>query len=184
MQVTARDFVALGSISRPTRNSDGTYTMGGARISIGGVMVTDSESVGVSSTGDATFEMTLPNDVASGTQNLVVSDGSSDIVNTGGARFNMVISRGAAECDPQRRVSTEPDSHLSGRGFSTGGSAEINVAGSDATISGSSKDLGPRDGKFTRATSSKSTTRQLVILFRHPHHRRHDDAGRPGTEHY
>ena len=148
VQVTARDFVALGSISRPTRNSDGTYTMGGARISIGGVMVTDYESVGVSSTGDATFEMTLPNDVASGTQNLVVSDGSSDIVNTGGARFNMVISGAQLSVTPSEGLVPNQTVTLSGRGFSTGGSAEINVAGSDATISGSSKDLGPRDGKF------------------------------------
>ena len=81
VQVTARDFVAGGSISRS-----------GARISIGGVQVTDFESTTVSSTGDATFEMTIPNEVASGTQNLVISDSGSDIVNTGGARFNIVIT--------------------------------------------------------------------------------------------
>ena len=81
VQVTARDFVAGGRISRT-----------GARISIGGVPVTDFESTTVSSTGDATFEMTIPDGVASGTQNLVISDSGSDIVNTGGARFNIVIT--------------------------------------------------------------------------------------------
>ena len=137
VQVTARDFVAGGRISTST-----------SRISIGGVPVTDFESTNVSSTGDATFEMTIPNEVASGTQNLVVSDGSSDIVNTGGARFNMVISGAQLSVTPSEGLVPNQTVTLSGRGFSTGGTAEINVVDGDATISGSSEGLDPRDGKF------------------------------------
>ena len=137
VQVTARDFVAGGSISRS-----------GARISIGGVRVTDFESTTVSSTGDATFEMTIPNDVASGTQNLVISDSGSDIVNTGGARFNMVISGAQLSVTPSMELVPNQTVTLSGRGFSTGGFAEINVDDSDATISGDNTDLGPRSLKF------------------------------------
>ena len=137
VQVTARDFIAGGNISTST-----------SRISIGGVPVTDFESTNVSSTGDATFEMTIPNEVASGTQNLVVSDGSSDIVNTGGARFNMVISGAQLSVTPSEGLVPNQTVTLSGRGFSTGGFAEINVSGSDATISGDDSDLGVHSVKF------------------------------------
>ena len=144
VQVTARDFVAGGTISTST-----------SRISIGGVPVTDFESTSVSSTGDATFEMTIPNAVASGTQNLVVSDGpdratvaTHDIVNTGGARFNMVISGAQLSVTPSSELVPNQTVTLSGRGFSTGGSAEINVDASDATISGDDTDLGSRSEKF------------------------------------
>ena len=137
VQVTARDFVPNGNISRT-----------GARISIGGVPVTEFESASVSRTGDATFEMTIPNGVASGTQNLVVRNGSSTIVNTGGARFNMVVSGAQLSVTPSMGLVPNQTVTLSGRGFSIGGLAEINVAGADATISGSGEDLDPRDGKL------------------------------------
>ena len=144
VQVTARDFVGGGTISTAT-----------SRISIGGVPVTDFESTSVSSTGDATFEMTIPNTVASGTQNLVVSDGpdratvaTHDIVNTGGARFNMVISGAQLSVTPSAGLVPNQTVTLSGRGFSTGGAALINVATSDATISGDDTDLGSRSEKF------------------------------------
>ena len=144
VQVTARDFVAGGTISTST-----------ALISIGGVPVTDFESTSVSSTGDATFEMTIPNTVASGTQNLVVSDGSQaatvtthNLVNTGGARFNMVISGAQLSVTPSADLVPNQTVTLSGRGFSTGGAALINVAASDATISGDNTDLGARSNKF------------------------------------
>ena len=110
--------------------------------------VTDFESTTVSSTGDATFEMTIPNDVASGTQNLVISDSGSDIVNTGGARFNMVISGAQLSVTPSMGLVPNQTVTLAGRGFSTGGAAEINVSASDATISGDNTDLGPRSAKF------------------------------------
>ena len=147
VQVTARDFIAGGSISSST-----------SRISIGGVPVTNFESTTVSSTGDATFEMTIPNDVASGTQNLVVSDGTEratnplhDIVNTGGARFNMVVSGAQLSVTPSQGLVPNQTVTLSGRGFSTGdrdGNAQINVDASDATISGSGIDLETRSRKF------------------------------------
>ena len=158
VQVTARDFVGGGTISTAT-----------SRISIGGVPVTDFESTNVSSTGDATFEMTIPNAVASGTQNLVVSNGSTaasrpcstandaladdkcnnnNIVNTGGARYNMVISGAQLSVTPSAGLVPNQTVTLSGRGFSTGGSAEINVDASDATISGDDTDLGARSEKF------------------------------------
>ena len=144
VQVAARDFVAGGTISTST-----------ARISIGGVPVTDFESTSVSSTGDATFEMTIPNGAASGTQNLVVRDGPNalfdpthDIVNTGGARFNMVISGAQLSVTPSTGLVPNQTVTLVGRGFSTGGAALINVDGSDATISGDDTDLGARSEKF------------------------------------
>ena len=137
VQVTAWDFVPGGMISPST-----------ASISIGGVPVTDFESTSVSSTGDATFEMTIPNTVASGTQNLVVRDGSSDIVNTRGARFNMVISGAQLSVTPSQGLVPNQTVTLVGRGFSTGGAALINVDGSDATISGDDTDLGPGSEKF------------------------------------
>ena len=88
VQVTARDFVAGGNLAY-------------ARISIGGVPVTDYEATVVSSTGDATFELTIPNGIAPGTRDLVIKDGpdvlsdpSHDIVNGGGARTSIVIIGG------------------------------------------------------------------------------------------
>ena len=143
VQVTARDFEGGGQINKT-----------GARISIGGVLVTDFEPTTVSPTGDATFEMTIPNDVASGTQNLVISDSASNVVNTGGARFNMVISGAQLSVTPSEGLVPNQTVTLAGRGFSTGGSAEINVPArdnikaSEATISGSAIDLEPVSDKL------------------------------------
>ena len=88
VQVTARDFVPGGNIAN-------------TRITLGGVSITDYEATVVSSTGDAAFEMTIPNGVAPGTQDLVIKDGpdvlsdaSHDIVNTAGARTSIVIIGG------------------------------------------------------------------------------------------
>ena len=88
VQVTGRDFVAGGNLAY-------------ARISMGGVPVTDYEATVVSSTGDATFELTIPNGIAPGTRDLVIKDGpdvlsdpSHDIVNGGGARTSIVIIGG------------------------------------------------------------------------------------------
>ena len=148
VQVTARDFLRGGSISNGT-----------TRISIGGVSVPVVSGDTVSSTGDATFDITIPNGVASGTQNLVVSNGSDaanrgtynpddgvnthNIVNTGGARFNMVISGAQLTVTPSENLVPNQTVTLVGRGFSTGGSAEINVNREDAeaTISGDNAKL-------------------------------------------
>ena len=142
VQVTARDFVAGGNIAY-------------ARISIAGVPVTDYETTVVSSTGDATFEMTIPNGIATGTQNFVIKDGpnaasdpSHDIVNTGGARFNMVITGGQISMVPSQGLVPNQTVTLAGRGFSFGGAARINVAGSDASISGDDTDLRPPSEKL------------------------------------
>ena len=142
VHVTARDFVPGGNIAN-------------ARTSIGGVAVTEVENTVVSDTGDAAFEITIPNGVASGVQNLVIKDGPNalfdpthDIVNTGGARFNIVISGAQLSMTPSYGLVPNQTVTLVGRGFSTGGAAEINVDGSDATISGDDTDLGPRSEKF------------------------------------
>ena len=86
VQVTGRDFVAGGNIAY-------------ARISMGGVPVTDYEATVVGSTGDVTFEITIPEGAFTGVQNLVIRDGpdavsdaSHDIVNGEGARARMVIT--------------------------------------------------------------------------------------------
>ena len=142
VQVTARDFLGDGVISNDT-----------ARISIGGVRVHVASRDTVSSTGDATFDITIPNGVASGTQNLVVSDGPDaktnkihDIVNTGGARFNMVISGAQLTVTPGENLVPNQTVTLVGRGFSTGGGAEINVnsGAAEATISGDDAKLDGR----------------------------------------
>ena len=154
VQVTARDFLRSGNISDRT-----------TRISIGGVSVPVVSGDNVSSTGDATFDITIPNGVASGTQNLVVSNGpeaadrpcrfggdevpadekcnSHNVVNTGGARFNMVISGAQLTVTPSENLVPNQTVTLVGRGFSTGGSAEINVNREDAeaTISGDNAKL-------------------------------------------
>ncbi len=151
VQVTARDFVRGGNI-------------GNADISIGGVKVTEFERPTVSRTGDATFEMTIPNEVASGTQSLVIKNGPNasprgtynpddgvnthNMVNTGGARSSMVISGAQLSVTPSMGLVPNQTVTLSGRGFSTGGLAKINVTGSDATISGSGEGLSPSDGKL------------------------------------
>jgi hypothetical protein len=143
VQVTARDFLKRGLISDATTN-----------VSIGGVPVDIVSNDNVSETGDATFDITIPNGVASGTQNLVVSNGSNaanrgtynpddginthNIVNTGGARFNMVISGAQLTVTPSENLVPNQTVTLVGRGFSTGGSAGINVdsGNAKATISG------------------------------------------------
>ena len=142
VQVTARDFVAGGNIAY-------------ARISIAGVPVTDYEATVVSSTGDATFEMTIPNGIATGTQNFVIKDGpnaasdpSHDIVNTNGARFNIVILGGQISMVPSQGLVPNQTVTLAGRGFSFGGAARINVAGSEASISGDDTDLRPPSEKL------------------------------------
>ena len=88
VQVTARDFVAGGKLAY-------------ARIGIGDVPVTDYEPTVVSSTGDATFELTIPNGIAPGTRELVIKDGPDalndpghNIINGGGARTSIVIIGG------------------------------------------------------------------------------------------
>ena len=86
VQVTGRDFVAGGNIAY-------------AQISMGGVPVTDYEATVVGSTGDATFEITIPEGAFAGVQNLVIKDGpdaltddTHDIVNGRGAGASMVIT--------------------------------------------------------------------------------------------
>ena len=142
VQVTARDFVPGGNIAH-------------SQISISGVPVTDYEATVVSSTGEAAFEMTIPSGVASGTQELVIKDGpdalfnpSHDIVNTGGARFNMVITWGQISMIPSHGLVPNQTVTLVGRGFSTGGAARINVTGSHASISGDDTDLRPPSEKL------------------------------------
>jgi hypothetical protein len=148
VQVTARDFLKRGLISDATTN-----------VRIGGVPVDIVSSDVVSGTGDATFDITIPNGVASGTQNLVVSNGSDaanrgtynpddginthNIVNTGGARFNMVISGAQLTVTPSENLVPNQTVTLVGRGFSTGGDAEINVDSeeAEATISGDNTKL-------------------------------------------
>ena len=142
VQVTARDFLSGGVIRDDTTN-----------VSIGGVPVDIVSGDNVSSTGDATFDITIPNGVASGTQNLVVSDGpkdehgnlptSNNIVNTGGARFNMVISGAQLTVTPSENLVPNQTVTLVGRGFSTGGGAEINVMSGEAkaAISGDNTKL-------------------------------------------
>ena len=150
VQVTARDFVPTGSI-------------GSAVISIGGITVTDYERPSVSPTGDASFEMTIPNNVASGTQNLVIKNPGSakTIVNTGGARFNMIISGAQITVTPSENLVPNQTVTLVGRGFSTGGEALVNArdpdidarrperdSDSEATISGDDEFLTPGSVKL------------------------------------
>ena len=144
VQVIARDFVGGGVISPAT-----------SRISIGGVPVTDFESTTVSDAGDATFEMTIPDGIATGTQSLVIKDGpdaatdsTHDVVNTGGARFNMVITGGQISMVPSQGMAPNQTVILAGRGFSTGGAARINVTGSHASISGDDTGLRPPSEKL------------------------------------
>ena len=159
VQVTARDFLRGGNISNATTN-----------VSIGGVPVTIVSSDTVSSTGDATFDITIPNGVASGTQNLVVSNGSEasnrgtynpdggvnthNVVNTGGARFNMVVSGAQLTVTPGENLVPNQTVTLVGRGFSTGGGAEINVRSghAEATISGDNNKL--RAGSATQGSDN------------------------------
>ena len=141
VQVTARDFLEGGTISTQ-----------GAAISIGGVRVTSFDSDSVTRSGDASFEMTIPNGVASGTQSLVIKNvtGEDLIVNTGGARFSMVISGAQVAITPSENLVPNQTVTLVGRGFSTGGGAVLNddVTNVDATLSGDNTDLGPESDKL------------------------------------
>ena len=175
VQVTARDFLKRGLISDATTN-----------VRIGGVPVDIVSSDVVSGTGDATFDITIPNGVASGTQNLVVSNGSDaanrgtynpddginthNVVNTGGARFNMVISGAQLTVTPSENLVPNQTVTLVGRGFSTGGSAEINVDSgeAEATISGDDAKLGPgtnnlNEGKEIEVDNAGNWSSSFVI---------------------
>ena len=88
VQVTGRDLVAGGNIAH-------------ARVSVGGMPVTDYQATVVSSTGGAIFELTIPEGVSPGVQELVIKDGpdalneaSHNIVNGEGARTSIVIIGG------------------------------------------------------------------------------------------
>ena len=147
VRVTARDFVPGGDIAN-------------ARISIGGIPVTDHNGSVVDAAGDASFDAVIPANVAQGTQNFVIKDGANaasdpthDIVNTGGARFNIVILGAQMNVTPSQGLVPNQTVTLVGRRFSTGGTAEINVDGSYATISGDDTDLGPRSEKFNEGNS-------------------------------
>ena len=136
VRVTAREFLPGGDIAN-------------ARISIGGVPVTEHDSTVVSNTGDAVFNVVIPDSIASGTQNFVVKDGPNaasdpthDIVNTGGARFNIVILGAQLSVTPSQGLVPNQAVTLVGRDFSTGGAARINVTGSEASISGDDTDMG------------------------------------------
>ena len=147
VRVTAREFLPGGDIAN-------------ARISIGGVPVTEHGSTVVSNTGDAVFNVVIPANVAQGTQNFVIKDGANaasdpthDIVNTGSARFNIVILGAQLSVTPSQGLVPNQTVALVGRRFSTGGTAEINVDGSYANISGDDTDLGPRSEKFNEGNS-------------------------------
>ena len=142
VRVTARDFVPGGNLAI-------------ARITLGGVSVAAYNPPVVDSAGDATFDILIPHGVAPGRQTLVIRDGhnapfnpSHDIVNTAGARFNMFITGLQISVVPDQGLAPNQTVTLVGRGFSLGGSAQINVDGSDASISGDDTDLGPRSEKF------------------------------------
>ena len=120
VQVTARDFIAGGNVAN-------------ARISIGGVPVTEHDSTVVSSTGDAVFNAVIPYGGYQGIQNFVVKDGPNaesdpthDIVNTGGARFNILILGPLLSATPHTGLVPNQTVTLSGEDFSTGGAARIN----------------------------------------------------------
>ena len=142
VRVTARDFVPGGNLAI-------------ARITLGGVSVAAYNPPVVDSAGDATFDILIPHGVAPGRQTLVIRDGhnapfnpSHDIVNTAGARFNMFITGPQISVVPDQGLAPNQTVTLVGRGFSIGGSAQINVDGSEASISGDDTDLGPLSEKF------------------------------------
>ena len=150
VQVTAEDFVPGGNIAN-------------ARISIGGVPVTEHDSTVVSNTGAAEFNVVIPGGIASGTQNFVIKDGPNaasdpthDIVNTNGARFNIVILGAQLSVTPDQGLVPNQTVTLVGRDFSTGGAARINADyteggvryRSEVTISGDGTDLEPGTDKL------------------------------------
>ena len=150
VQVTAEDFVPGGNIAN-------------ARISIGGVPVTEHDSTVVSNTGAAEFNVVIPGGIASGTQNFVIKDGPNaasdpthDVVNTNGARFNIVILGAQLSVTPDQGLVPNQTVTLVGRDFSTGGAARINADyteggvryRSEVTISGDGTDLEPGTDKL------------------------------------
>ncbi len=150
LRVTAQDFVPGGDIDN-------------ARISIGGVTVTEHDSVVVSNAGAAEFNVVIPDGIASGIQNFVIKDGPNaasdpahDIVNTNGARFNIVILGPQLSVTPKQGLVPNQTVTLTGKNFSTGGTARINADyteggvryRSEVTISGDGTDLEPGTDKL------------------------------------
>jgi len=132
VQVTLKDFTASRTMS------SGTYK-------IGGVSVT-APSGSLDSAGEKTFNITVPNGTPEGSQafeilSMCCGTAATDPAST--RRFTMTISGATLTLTPETNLVPNQTITVIGQGYTTGGSATINLASDSSlvTISGDATDL-------------------------------------------
>jgi len=123
VQVKATDFASGATLTAVT---------------IGGVSVTTVPTVTMTTQGDATFNITIPNGVPAGSQELKVTIGSGSDTST------MVISGADLTLTPADSLVPNQTITVIGRGYSLGGTAKISGTTTDTSsvlIDGSSTGL-------------------------------------------
>ena len=96
-------------------------------VTIGGISVTGLPSVTMTTQGDATFNITIPNGIPAGSQELKVTIGA------GNAPATMVISGADLTLTPDTNLVPNQTITVIGRGFSLGGSAKIAGSSTDTS---------------------------------------------------
>ncbi|MCH8301577.1 MAG: acyl-CoA dehydrogenase family protein [Proteobacteria bacterium] len=131
VQIKATDFASGASLTSVT---------------IGGIIVTGLPTVTMTTQGDATFNITIPNGVPSGTQEIKVFIGS------GSDDAKMVISGADLSLTPDTNLVPNQTITVIGRGYSLGGGAKISGTTTDTSsilIDGSSIGLKASGGATT-----------------------------------
>ena len=123
IQVTIKDF------------EDVTWTTGGSgvgapKITLGGILVT-TPAVNPNANGEATFNMTIPNGVASGTQQLKINASTTYAVNS--PTKDLTISGASLTITPETNLVPNQTVTVIGSGFS-GSSSIINALTDDSSV--------------------------------------------------
>jgi hypothetical protein len=149
VQIDLKDFDATGTTAFTATSSTGLLD-GVPLIKLGGKVV-DTPTGAINASGEATFNVAIPNGVSSGTQALeITGDGASFAGST--RRANIVISSAILTLTPEAALVPNQTVTVIGRGYTTGGNATINTNAdaSSLTISGSSAHLKTNAGNDTK----------------------------------
>ena len=114
IQITIKDFKDV------TWTATASGTIGAPKITLGGILV-DTPAVNPNSNGEATFNMSIPNGVASGTQQLKISAKSTYAVNS--PTKDLTISGANLTITPETNLVPNQTVTVIGSGFS--GSSSI-----------------------------------------------------------
>jgi len=120
IQITIKDFLDV------TWTATATGTVGAPKMTLGGILV-DTPAVNPNANGEATFNMTIPNGVASGTQQLKINASTTYAVNS--PTKDLIISGANLTITPETNLVPNQTVTVIGSGFS--GSSSISAALTD-----------------------------------------------------